>query len=96
MAFIDIIIAGVLSAAPAIAAVFGIIAGVIKIKNNNKESLVALNNSFQEVKEEVIKNKEYETLKDELKLAHQENRELKKFIKELLTTMDKVERPKED
>ena len=114
---VDIIIAGILAVAPAITAIFGIIAAfikiknnnaksvaafnksfkeiieeVIKIKNNNAESVAVLNKSFKEVKEEVIKTKEYESLKDELKLAHQENRELKKLINELLTKQDKVVR----
>lgn len=92
----DLIIASFIAAAPTIAAILGIVSAVIKMKKNNKDSAGQLLTEFQNVKEEVMKTKEYETLKAELAIAHQENRELKKLIKELLTTMDKVERPKEE
>lgn len=92
----DLIIASFIAAAPTVTAILGIISAVIKMKKNNQDSSGQLLTEFKNVKEEVMKTKEYETLKAELVIAHQENRELKKLIKELLTKTDKVERPKEE
>lgn len=82
----------ILAAAPAITSIVGIIAAFVKIKNNNKNSIAALSAEFNEVKTEVKSAKEYEALKQELILAHQENRELMKLNKELLTKIDRIAR----
>lgn len=81
-----------IAATPAITAIIGIISAFIKIKNNNGKTTKELIDKFETVKETVEKTKEYETLKDELALAHQENRELQKSIRELLTKIDRVAR----
>lgn len=47
------------------------------------------------VKNEIVNTKQFTDLKTELKLAHQENRELKKQLNELLTKIDKVDRTHE-
>ena len=44
---------------------------------------------------EIFNTKEYSELKDQLKIAHQENYELKKKLNELLTKIDHIQR-KED
>lgn len=82
----------ILAAAPAITSIVGIIAAFVKIRNNNKNSIAALSAEFDEVKTEVKNAKEYEALKQELILAHQENRELMKLNKELLTKIDRIAR----
>lgn len=96
---IETIYAIILAAAPAFAAVIGIIASVVKIKNNNKESNMALSNkidesieSFETVRREVMNTKEYESLKTQLAIAHQENIDLKKQLNELLTKIDGISR----
>lgn len=96
---IETIYAIILAAAPALTAVIGIIASVVKIKNNNKESNIALSHkidesieSFEMVRREVMNTKEYESLKAQLAIAHQENIELKKQLNELLTKIDGIAR----
>ena len=82
----------IIAAAPAITALVGIITACLKLKNSDKEVI----NKFEEVRQEIFNTKEYEALKAELKIAHQENRELKKKINELLTVIDRVARKEEE
>lgn len=82
----------IIAAAPALTAIFGIITAVIKLKKSDKFVI----DKFEEVREEIFNTKEYEALKAELKLAHQQNRELKKKINELLTVIDRVVRKEEE
>lgn len=89
---IETIIMAILAAAPALTAIIGIIAAVIKLINSGKNTNGQLLTKFEEVRTEVMNTKEYEALKEELKLTHQENRELKKKINELLTKIDRVAR----
>lgn len=86
------IIAIVVAAAPALTAILGIITAVVKLKKSDKEVI----DKFEEVRQEIFNTKEYEALKAELKLAHQENRELKKKINELLTKIDRIARKEEE
>lgn len=89
---LETIIAVIMAAAPALTSIIGIIISVVKMikegKNNNKE----LMNKFEEVREEVMKTKEYEELKAQYASAMQENIELKKLLKEYLTKIDKIAR----
>lgn len=80
------------AAAPAITAILGIVLSVLKLIKANKVSSDTLITKFEEVREEVMNTKEYEDLKAQLTIAHQENIELKKKINELLTVLDKVSR----
>lgn len=89
---IETITMAILAAAPALTAIIGIIAAVIKLINSGKNTNGQLLTKFEEVRTEVMNTKEYESLKEELKIAHQENRELKKKMNELLTKMDRVTR----
>ena len=89
---IETIIMAILAAAPALTAIVGIITAVIKLINSGKDTNGKLISKFEEVRTEVMKTKEYESLKEELKIAHQENRELKKKMNELLTKIDRVAR----
>ena len=86
------IIAIVVAAAPALTAILGIIAAVVKLKNSDKEVI----DKFEEVRQEIFNTKEYEALTAELKTAHQENRELKKKLNELLTKIDRIARNEEE
>lgn len=80
------------AAAPAITAIIGIIISVLKLMKANHISSSTLIDKFEEVREEVMNTKEYEDLKAQLAIAHQENIELKKKINELLTILDKISR----
>lgn len=82
----------IVAAAPAVTALIGIIGAVCKLKNSDKVVI----DKFEEVRQEIFNTKEYEALKAELKIAHQENRELKKKINELLTVIDRVARKEEE
>ena len=51
---------------------------------------------MQGVRDEIVSVKQFNELKAELKLAHLENRENRKLIKELLIKMDRVDRKDEE
>ena len=86
------IIAIVVAVAPAFAAIVGCVASVFKNKKTAKEII----DSFDNVRKEVMDTKQYEDLKAQLKLAYQENYNLKKKINELLTKIDHIRRSKEE
>ena len=84
-----------IAAAPAITAVIGIIAAVKKCITTHADKSKEVMNELIELKKEVKDSKEYDNLKDQLTIVHQENVVLKKKINELLTKIDRVAR-KED
>lgn len=89
---IETYILAIIAAAPSIVSILGIITAVVKMikagKTNNTEVITKL----EEVRQEVFNAKEFETLKDQLYLAHKENCELKKKLNELLTKIDHIAR----
>lgn len=85
---IELIMTCIVSVAPALAAIIGIVTAVIK----NKAITSGVIDKFEEVRQEIFNTKEYSELKEQLKLAHKENLELKKKLNELLTKIDKVQR----
>jgi spermidine/putrescine-binding protein len=87
---IENLIIWLLAAAPAITAILGIVAAAIGIFKNNKTNYKALADKFEEVKQQVLDMKEYQSLKDQLQIVHQENIELRKKLNELLTAMTNV------
>lgn len=89
---IETIYAAILSAAPAIASIIGIITALIKMKSAQTQNFGEMIESFETLKAEVQESKQYEELKRQLVTAHQENRELKKKINELLTKIDHIRR----
>lgn len=78
---VETIILALIAVAPAITAIAGIFAAVGKFCK-----------AMAELKNEVTKTKEYDEVKAQLAIAHQENVELKKKINELLTAIDKIHR----
>ena len=78
---INLIMAGLISLAPAIASVTGQIITFIKQKGELKPLI-----------NEIRSTKEYDELKDQLAIVHQENIELKKKLNELLTKIDHITR----
>lgn len=93
---IEEIYALILAAAPSIAAIIGIIFAVIKGIRNNQTTSKDILDKFEEMREQVFDTKEYTELKEQLKIAYQENYELKKKINELLTKIDHVQRKEGD
>lgn len=78
---VETIILAVVAAAPSITAIAGIFAAISKFCK-----------VIAELKAEVTKTKEYDEVKTQLVVVHQENIELKKKLNELLITLDKVQR----
>lgn len=89
---IETITLALIAAAPAITAIGGVVTAACSIikagKNNNKE----ISRKIDDLGQRVLDMKEYETIKTELKIAHQENIQLKKQMNQLLTKMDGIER----
>lgn len=81
---IETVILALIAAAPAITAIAGIVIAVTKLVK-----------AFNDLKKEVVNTKQFDELKTELNAAHQENRELKKKLNQLLTKIDHIQR-KED
>lgn len=86
------LIAVIVAAAPSITSIIGIIAAVIKSIKTNKSTSKEIIDKFEEVRQEIFNTKEYEELKAQLLIAHQENRVLKQKINELLTKIDRIDR----
>lgn len=82
----------VVAATPALTAIIGCVVTFIK----NRTTCQGVVDKFEEVRQEIFNTKEYSDLKDQLKIAHQENYELKKKLNELLTKIDKIDRSKEE
>ena len=93
---IEEIYALIIAAAPSITAIIGIVFAVIKGIKNNQTTSKDILDKFEEVREQVFNTKEYSELKEQLKIAYQENYELKKKINELLTKIDHVQREEGD
>lgn len=76
---IETLILAIIAAAPALTSILGIIAAIF-----------GFNKKVVELKNEIVKTKEYETLIDELTLAHKENRALMKKCNELIEEIEKI------
>lgn len=93
---LDYIFTVLIAAAPALTTIIGCITTFIKMKNNNTKTTTDIMTEFEKVRKQVEDTREYENLKAELAVAHQENRELKKKLNELLTKIDRVARNDEE
>lgn len=93
---IELIIAAVMAALPTISAIAGIFVAACKIFSNNKSAIDKITADFQEVKEEVVKTKEYENLKIQYEATQAQYIQLLKAHRELLTQIDKIARKEED
>lgn len=87
---VETIFLAIIAAAPAVAAIFSIIAAVVKLIRTNKSELKVLIDAFNALKQEVINTKEYTEIKQELAAVHRENAELKKQMNQLLTELTRV------
>lgn len=93
---IELIIAAVMAALPTISAIAGIFVAACKIFSNNKSAIDKITADFQEVKEEVVKTKEYENLKAQYEIMQAQYFQLLKAHRELLTKIDRIARKEED
>lgn len=78
---IETLILCLVAASPSVVAIIAIICAVCKLIK-----------AFSETKQAVMNTKEYEELKMQLSVVHEENRKLKTQLKEVLTKMDKIVR----
>lgn len=90
------IMAIVVAAAPSITAIVSTVIANLKGIKSNKTTSKEVIGKVEEVRQEIFNTKEYSDLKNQLLLAHHENRELKKKLNELLTKIDRVARKEEN
>lgn len=93
---VETVILAIIAAAPALTAVISIIAAVIKLVRSGKITNKNVVAKIDELEQKVLDTKEYQSLKQELLIAHQENRTLRQKLNELLTKIDKISRGEED
>lgn len=89
---LELIISIIIAAAPALTAIFSVIGAVVENKKNVNKTVGELSDKFEALRDEIFDSREYAALKNQLLIAHQENCELKKYIKELLTKIDRIDR----
>lgn len=85
----------IIAAAPAITAVAAIICSVIKMINNAKHSNKVLTEKFDRLETTVKDTSKLDALILENQVLKQENREIKKLLKQVLTQLTKVQ-PEEE
>ena len=95
MLTLETIITVIAAAAPSLTAIIGIIISVIKMIRESKVSNQQVIDKFEETRQAVMDSKQYDELKKQLEIAHQENRDLRKKLNELLTKIDRVVREEE-
>lgn len=93
---VETVMLAIIAAAPALTAVISIIAAVIKLVRSGKITNKNVISKIDELEQKVLDTKEYQSLKQELLIAHQENRTLRQKLNELLTKVDKISRGEED
>ena len=93
---IELIIAAAIAALPTISAIAGILVAAFKIFSSNKNSSAKILAAFEETKTEVIKTKEYESLKLQYDALQTQLLILLKAHRELLTKIDRVARKEEN
>lgn len=86
----------IIAAAPAITAVAGIICAVVKMIQNVKSGNKVLVDKFAELETTVKDTSKLDELVLENQVLKQENREIKKLLKEVLTELKKIKQPVEE
>lgn len=87
----------IIAALPALSAVLGIIASVIKMARDNKAVIQPVIDQFNDLRKEVKDKTELEAVKTEMNAIMTENRQIRQELADLITEMKKVkyEIPKE-
>lgn len=78
---LELIIEKIIEISPSFTAIIGCIMAYIKLKKE-----------FHNVKDDILSTKDYDELKNQLKVINAENLKLKKQISELLTKIDRIKR----
>ena len=76
--------------------IISIIVSVCKLKQSQGLTANKVIEKFEELRQATLNTKEYEELKAQLTIVHQENIELKRTINKLLTKIDYIARPEEE
>lgn len=86
-----------IAALPALSAIFGIIASVVKMAKDNKAVIQPVIDQFNSLRKEVQDKTELEAVKTEMNAIMTENRQLRQEMADLITEMrkQKYEIPKE-
>lgn len=85
----------IVAALPSIAAVFTVIAAVVKMTKDNGGVLKEVLDKLEEFAVELKNTKEMDEMKVQMRALAQSNRELQKKYNELLTEITKVEHKEE-
>ena len=81
----------IIAALPALSAVLGIIASVIKMARDNKAVIQPVIDQFNDLRQEVKDKTELEAVKTEMLAIMTENRQIRQELADLITEMKKVE-----
>lgn len=79
-----------LTCGPALASIIGAVVAYIKTKINNSQALKQMSEKFAACEEAIKDRKEYTELKEQYKMALQQNRELMEANAKLLAQMTKI------
>ena len=86
-----------IAALPALSAILGLIASVVKMAKDNKAVIKPVIDQFNDLRKEVKDKTELEAVKTEMNAIMTENRQIRQELADLITEMKKVkyEIPKE-
>lgn len=87
---IDAIYAIIIAALPAVSAIIGIIAAVVKMINNNKKAFQPIIDKYDELKKEIENKTNLDEARAEMKVIIQQNAQLRKQNAELIQVLNHV------
>lgn len=88
---IETIYLAIIAALPAISSIIGIIAAVVKIARDGKQTNKDLSDKFEVLAAELHDSKEMDEMKTQMRALLESNRALQKRYDELLTEITKIE-----
>lgn len=88
---LETIYLAIIAALPAISSIIGIIAAVVKIARDGKQTNKDLSDKFEVLATELHDSKEMDEVKTQMRALLESNRALQKRYDELLTEITKIE-----
>lgn len=88
---LETIYLAIIAALPAISSIIGIIAAVVKIARDGKQTNKDLSDKFEVLAAELHDSKEMDEVKTQMRALLESNRALQKRYDELLTEITKIE-----
>lgn len=88
---LETIYLAIIAALPAISSIIGIIAAVVKIARDGKQTNKDLSDKFEVLAAELHDSKEMDEMKTQMRALLESNRALQKRYDELLTEITKIE-----